>query len=149
LNSQQSDHLYQKLKKFAADSNHADLISVTIAPTAYQDAESSRVTYQLSRVLEDVHWKVLRQNQIPITLEGKRPVSAVIDQRTSEPGPPMAPWTSRKRLRKFYRPSEHCFELATLRLTAEKFETLKASSGAACEDFGSIFSLSVGLRLGN
>jgi hypothetical protein len=52
LNSQQSDHLYQKLKEFAADPNHADLISVTIAPYAYQDVESSRVTSQLSRVLK-------------------------------------------------------------------------------------------------
>jgi hypothetical protein len=71
LNSQQSEHLYQKLREFAADPNHADLISVTIAPYAYQDIESSRLTSQLTRVLEDAHWKVLRQTQLPIKLEGR------------------------------------------------------------------------------
>jgi hypothetical protein len=70
LNSQQSDHLYRKLKEFAADPKHADLISVTVAPYAYQDVESSRLTSQLARVLEDAHWKVLRQIQLPIKLEG-------------------------------------------------------------------------------
>lgn len=71
LNAQQSDHLYQKLREFAADPNHADLVSVTIAPYAYQDIESSHLAYQLSRVLEDAHWKVLRQTQLPIKLQGR------------------------------------------------------------------------------
>jgi hypothetical protein len=71
LNSQRSDHLYRKLKEFAANPKNADLISVTIAPYAYQDVESSRLSSQLARVLEDAHWKVLRQTQLPIKLEGR------------------------------------------------------------------------------
>jgi hypothetical protein len=70
LTDQQADHLYQELKEFASDPNHADLISITVAPYAYQDLESAHVTYQLSRIFQYAHWKVLRQAQSPIKLEG-------------------------------------------------------------------------------
>lgn len=70
LNDQQSDHLYQSLKSFATDPKHSDLTSVTIAPFAYQDQETSHLAWQLARIFEDAHWKVLRQNQLPIKLEG-------------------------------------------------------------------------------
>jgi hypothetical protein len=70
LTDQQGDHLYQKLKEFASDPKYADLISVTIAPYANQDLESAHVTYQLTRIFQDAHWKVLRQTQSPIQLVG-------------------------------------------------------------------------------
>jgi hypothetical protein len=70
LTDQQGDHLYQKLKEFAEDPKYADLISVTIAPYANQDLESAHVTYQLTRIFQDAHWKVLRQGQSPIQLVG-------------------------------------------------------------------------------
>lgn len=71
LNDQQSDRLYQKLKDFATDPKHRDLSSVTIAPFAYQDRETSHLAWQLASIFEDAHWKVLRQNQLPIKLEGR------------------------------------------------------------------------------
>jgi hypothetical protein len=71
LTDQQADHLYQKLKEFASDPKHADLISLTIAPYANQDLESAHVTYQLARIFQDAHWKVLRQAQSPIKFEGR------------------------------------------------------------------------------
>lgn len=70
LTDQQADHLYQKLKEFGSDAKHADLISVTIAPYANQDLESAHVTYQLTRIFQDAHWKALRQTQSPIQLVG-------------------------------------------------------------------------------
>jgi len=63
--------LYQALKKFAADPKYSDLTSVTIAPFAYQDRESSHLAWQLARIFEDARWKVLRQIQLPIKLEGR------------------------------------------------------------------------------
>jgi hypothetical protein len=70
LNEQQSDHLYQKLKDIAADPRYSDLASVIIAPYAYQDRESAHLAGQLARIFEDAHWKVLREAQLPVKLEG-------------------------------------------------------------------------------
>jgi hypothetical protein len=71
LTDQQADHLYQRLKEFASDPKHTDLLSLTIAPYANQDLETAHVTYQLARIFQDAHWTVLRQAQSPIKLEGR------------------------------------------------------------------------------
>ena len=40
-------------------------------PYANQDLESAHVTYQLARIFENAHWKVVRQAQSPIKLQGR------------------------------------------------------------------------------
>jgi hypothetical protein len=71
LTDREKDHLYEGLKKIAEDPKYRDNASVTIAPYAYQDRESERLAQQLVDVFEDAHWKVLRQNQLPIKLVGR------------------------------------------------------------------------------
>jgi|ERR1700723_755334 len=71
LTDQQKDHLYQGLKKLAADPLYANVASITIAPYAEQDRESLRLAEQLAGVFADAHWKVLRANQLPTKLVGR------------------------------------------------------------------------------
>jgi len=72
LNKQQSDELYEQLRKISDNPQNSDYLSVWVVSAFPQDKESSNFAALLAKIFTDAHWKVVQTYQPPIKIQGSQ-----------------------------------------------------------------------------